>query len=110
LAIGETDFSTSLQDDILNCIPMEVPIILMDIREKVLNVSMHQVSMVVMITDKVDAVSKNLKSRAQGLESWNSLGTLWNFLEIFGTFLHRSSKIPDLGRTELILKINISSG
>jgi hypothetical protein len=60
LATGETEFSSSLQDDIRHCLPMEVPTISIDFREKFLDVSVHQVSMVVMITDQVDVVSKKL--------------------------------------------------
>jgi hypothetical protein len=47
-----------------------------------------------------EATVRNKLGMSQGLESWNSLGTHWNLLAIlaiFGTFLHRSSRIPDLG-------------
>jgi hypothetical protein len=58
LATGETEFSSSIQDDIRQCLPMEVPTISIDFRKKFLNVSIHQVSMVVMITDLIDGVRK----------------------------------------------------
>jgi hypothetical protein len=65
LATGETKFPNSFQDNIFKCLPKEVPVILVDFREQFLNVSIHQVSMVVMITDEINEVS-NLASTKPG--------------------------------------------
>jgi hypothetical protein len=51
LAVGETTYR-SLQDEILECLSRDVPTITMNFRDGIQNISMHKVSMVVMITNE----------------------------------------------------------
>jgi hypothetical protein len=59
LAVGDTQFSSSLQDEILNCWPKEVPTIIMDLKFGFRNISIHTVSMVVIITDEMNIMVSN---------------------------------------------------